>query len=359
MQKENLSRKLFIPILLPSLLTFGLSFDRYLFPKSIGVNTYLVIFIGALITIAGLLAIKSLADNYPGWSLNSLGNKFLGPVNKAGVLLWFAIIFAFTALLTDRVIDEAGTIILFRTPELVSRFAFLLIAGYMALLGEEALGRLSSVLMVMIPLFLALLFFSFRQVNPLNIHPVSIYRDLGYLRKWDLWLLTFSPVWILSVSTGSKSLRDGLKSIILTVIFGALILGAASLAAAGDFGAKGISRYEWPVMSLMNITGLAPTYFFQNFITTVYFLILLSFSLVTAAGFLIVAAKGLTEFLGFENSRSKLMLFFITIALFIFMAPVTHITYKQTANLVLKAGGFYTFGYILLVWLISLFHRKE
>ena len=48
MQRTHLTSKLFIPILLLSLLTFGFSFDRYVVNKSIGVNTYLIIFIGLL-----------------------------------------------------------------------------------------------------------------------------------------------------------------------------------------------------------------------------------------------------------------------------------------------------------------------
>ena len=227
----------------------------------------------------------------------------------------------------------------------------------MALLGEEALGRLSSVMMVMVPLFLILLAFSFRQVNFLNIHPVNIYRDLGYLQKWDLWLIVFAPVWIFCPFSGNESLRNGFKTVILTITGGALILGVTSLAIAGAFGAKGIGRFEWPVMSLMNITEFAPSYFFQNFTTTVYIFIFLAFSLVTVAGLLIVLSKGLTEFLGLKEQQSKLILFLITAALFVLLILLTLINFKETVNLILKVGSLYTLGYILLIWFSSLFRR--
>lgn len=359
MQRTHLTSKLFIPILLLSLLTFGFSFDRFVVDKSIGVNTYLIIFIGLLITIISLFLIKSLAVKYPDQSIIRLGDKLLGPFGKIGAPVWLIVIFLLAAVLTRRVTDEVSTIILFRTPGLVSTLAFLLLVGYMALLGEEALGRLSSVMMVMVPLFLVLLYFSFQQVTFLNVHPVNIYRDLGYLRKWDLWLIVFAPVWILCSFNGNESLRNGFKTVILTITGGALILGATSLAIAGAFGAKGIVRYEWPVMSLMNITELAPSYFFQNFTTGIYIAIFLAFSLVTVAGFLIILSKGLTEFLGLKDRQSKLILFLITAALFGLLIIATLINFKETVNLILKVGSLYTLGYIALIWFISLFRRKE
>ena len=267
--------------------------------------------------------------------------------------------FLLAVLLTRRVTDEVSTIILFRTPGLVSTLAFLLLVGYMALLGEEALGRLSSVMLVMVPVFLILLLFSFRQVNFLNIHPVNIYRDLGYLQKWDLWLIVFAPVWIFCPFSGNESLRNGFKTVILTITGAALILGVTSLAIAGAFGAKGTSRFEWPVMSLMNITEFAPSYFFQNFTTTVYIFIFLAFSLVTVAGFLIVLSKGLTEFLGLKEKQSKLILLVIIAALFGLLILLTLINFKETVNLILKVGSLYTFGYILLIWFSSLFRKVE
>jgi spore germination protein len=344
-----------------SLLTFGFSFDRYVVDKSIGVNTYLIIFIGLIITIISLFLIKSLAVKYPDQSIISLGNKLLGPFGKIGAPVWLMVIFLLTAVLARRVTDEVSTIILFRTPGLVSALAFLLLVGYMALLGEEALGRLSSVLMLMALLFLILLTFSFRQVTFLNIHPVNIFRNLGYLRKWDLWLIIFAPVWIFcsASASGHESLRNRFKTVLLTITGGALILGATSLAIAGAFGPKGTSRFEWPVMSLMNITEFAPSYFFQNFFTMIYFFIFLAFSLVTVAGFLIILAKGLTEFLGLQDKQSKLILFLITIALFVLLIIATQINFKETVNLILKAGSLYTLGYIWLIWFSSLFRKRE
>jgi spore germination protein len=356
---RTLTSKLFIPILLLSLLTFGFSFDRNVVTPSVGVNTYLVIFIGFLFTVAGLLMIKSLACKYPDQSIIRLGNKLLGAIGGIGTAVWLVVIFSLAALLARRVTDEVSAIILFRTPGYVSTLAFLLIAGYMALLGEEALGRLSSVMMFMLPLLLMMLVLSFRQVNPANIHPVNIYRDLGYLKQWDLWLLVFSPVWILGSFNGGESIRGHFKAVILTLACGTIILGAASLAVAGAFGAKGIARFQWPVMSLMNITEFAPSYFFQNFITTFYFIIFISFAAVTVAGFLIILSKGFTEFLGLKNSRSKLMLFIIIAALIVLSIVSTQIHYKETANFLLKTGSLYTFGYVVLLWVGSLFQRRE
>lgn len=359
MQKNHLTSKLFIPILLLSLLTFGFSFNRYVAPRGTGVNSYLVIFIGFLITIISLFIIKSLACKYPDQTIIHLGNKLLGTIGKIGTPVWLIVIFILTALLAGRVTDEVSAIILFRTPGYVSMLAFLLITGYMALLGEEALGRLSSIIMFMIPLLLIMLILSFRRVNLANIHPVNIYRDLGYLKQWDLWLLVFSPVWILSLFNGHESLRNCFRTVILSLTCGTIILGATSLAVAGSFGAKGMARYEWPVMSLMNITEFAPGYFFQNFITTFFFVIFISFAAVTVAGFLIVLSKGFTEFFGLKNTRSKLILVLIIAALIVLSVMSTPIHHKETASFLLKAGSFYTVGYIVLLWFGSLFQRRE
>lgn len=359
MQRTHLTSKLFIPSLLLSLLTFGFSFHRFVVNRSIGVNAYLIILLGFLITIAVLFMIKSLAVKYPDQSIIILGNKLLGPFGRIGTPVWLAAVFLLAALLARRVTDEVSTVILFRTPGLVSALAFLLIVGYMALLGEEALGRLASVLMAMVPVLLLLLMMSFRQVTFINIHPVSIYRNLGYLRRWELWLIVFTPVWILSSFNGNESLRNSFKTVVLTITGGALILGAASLAIAGAFGPRGMDRYEWPVMSLFNIIEFAPSYFFQNFATTAFFFILLAFSLVTVAAFLIVLAKGLNEFLGLTNRQAKFTLLLIMIGLAILLVTATQINFKQTANPILIAGSFYTFGYILLIWLSSYFQRSD
>lgn len=359
MPKTHVTSKLFIPMLLLSLLAFGFSFDRHLFAKSTGVNAYLVIISGLLITIISLLALKSLADQYPDQPIIRLANKLLGPIGKIGTLVWLVVIFLLTALLTRRVTDVVAAIILFRTPEVVSTLAFIFIAWYLALLGEEALGRVASIFMLMIPMFLFMLVLSFQEVNFLNIHPVNVCRDWGWLKKWDLWPLIFSPVWVLSAFNGNESLRNSFKSVILAITGGAFILAATSLAVAGAFGAGGTLRYEWPVMSLMNITELSSSYFLQNIVTLFYFLIFLPFSLVTVAGFLIVLSKGPAELLGLKNSQSKLVLTLITAALFISLLMTTEINYKETANLVLETGSLYTLGYILLIWLNSLFQRKE
>ncbi len=354
-----LSSKLFIPIVLLSLITFGYSFSRNMINQSAGANTYLVIFIGCLITIVSLWLIQSLADKYPDQSIIHWADNLLGPVGKIATPLWLMVILILVVLLTRRATDEVSTVILFRTPGFISTLAFIFIAGYIALLGEEALGRLSSVMLVLLPLLLVILILSFRQVNFLNIHPVNIYRDLGYLKKWDLWLLIFSPVWILASFNGHESLRNNFKSVILTLVSGTFILGATSLAIVGAFGVKGIERYQWPVMSLLNITEFAPSYFFQNFITTIYFMIFIPFALVTVGSLLIVISKGLCEFLGLKNSQSKWLLFLIIGILLILSSLLTQSYYKEIVDLGLRIGCFYTLGYVLLIWLISLFQRKE
>lgn len=359
MQRTHLNGTLFIPILLLSLLTFGFSFDRYVVNRSIGVNTYLIILIGLGVTLLSLIIIKSLAVKYPDQSIIQLGAKLLGPLSKIATPVWLIVIFLLAALLTRRITDEVSTIILFRTPGVVSTLAFLLLAGYMASLGEAALGRSASVMLVLVPVFLILLTLSFRQVTFLNIHPVSIYRDLGYLQKWDLWLIVYTPVWILGLFYGNASLRNSFKAVILTIVGGAFILGATSLAIAGAFGSKGIDRFEWPVMSLMNITEFAPSYFFQNVITAVYISIFLAFSLVTIAGFLMVLSKGVLDFLGLKESQLKLTLSGSMAALFGLLILFTQINYKETVGIILKAGSLYTLGYILLLWLVSLFRKKE
>ena len=103
MQRTHLTSKLFIPILLLSVLTFGFSFDRYVVNKSTGVNTYLIIFIGLCITIISLILIKSLAVKYPDQTIIQLGNKLLGPVGKIGTPVWLIVV-----LFTCRSTNQKG-----------------------------------------------------------------------------------------------------------------------------------------------------------------------------------------------------------------------------------------------------------
>jgi hypothetical protein len=356
---KQLTSKLFIPILILSLLTFGFSFIRFVFEKNNGVNCYLILFIGFLITIFGVFIMKSLIVQYPDQSLIRLGNKLLGPFGKIGGLLWLLLIFLLVAVLIRRVTDEVATIILFRTPGLVSILAYYLIALYMASLGEEALGRLASVLLIASPVFLVLLFLSFREVSFLNIHPVNIYRDWEYLQKWDRWLIVFTPVWIVSVCWGHESIRNRFRTVILAITGGTLVLIATALAIAGAFGPRGMERYEWPVMSLINISEFASSYFFQNFLTTGYFLIFLMLSFVTAAGLLMVVTKGLSELLGVKNNQSKPLLWVITAGLFGVTTLPSLIHFKETTGILLKAASLYIPIYVCLIWVGSRWLRKD
>ena len=359
MPGTRLTSKLFIPILLLSFLAFGFSFDRSVAAKSAGANAYLIVVIGFIIAIAALRAVGSLAVRYPDRSIIALGDLLLGPAGRIGASIWLLAVFLLAALLAQRVTSEVAAIILFRTPGSVSALVFLLLAGYMALLGEEALGRLSSAMMTMLPVLLFLLFMSFRQVTFLNIHPVNIYRDPGYLRQWGLWLIVYAPIWVLSFSSGGESLRNNFKAVILTIASGAIVLAATFLSIAGSFGPRGMGRYEWPVISLFSIIEFAPRYFFQNFAVTIYLFIFLSFSLVTVAAFLRVIAKGLNELLGSKKDRSKLFLLFIDLCLFIMLISVTQICFEQVANILLAFCSLYVFGYSLLIWFSSHLRRRS
>ncbi|MGE5557426.1 MAG: GerAB/ArcD/ProY family transporter [Bacillota bacterium] len=357
--EKQLTAKLFIPILTLSLITFGFSFMRQIFAKNAGANAYLTILMGFLIAAAGLFLMKSLAFKYPDQSVIYLGDKLLGPLGKIGnAALWIAV-FLFAAILIRRITDEVSAIILFRTPGLVSILAYFLVIGYMAFLGEEALGRLASVFLLGIPVFSFILFLSFLQVKLLNIHPVNIIRDPDYLWKWDLWSIVFAPVWILCAFYGNDSLRKSFRTVILFVAGGTLILAAACLAAAGSFGPRGLSRYEWPVMSLVNITEFAASYLFQNFMTAGYFFIFLFFSLITAAAFLIILSKGAAELSGLKSRQWKTALPIVAAGLFALTMLPTLINYKEITPIILKAGSLYIPAYILLIWLSSLFRRKD
>ena len=127
--------------------------------------------------------IRSLAVKYPDQSIIALGHKLLGPFGKIGTPVWLMLVFLLTALLAKRVTDEVSTIILFRTPGLVSTLAFLLLVCYMALLGEEALGRLSSVMVVMLPVFLLLLMYEFPSGNLFKHSSCQYLSRFGVLAK--------------------------------------------------------------------------------------------------------------------------------------------------------------------------------
>ena len=356
--ENHLTNKLFIPVLLISFLGFGIPFNPHALEGGIGPNAYLTLIIGLLITIIGLVSLQRLAFKYPNQSLVHGADHLLGPIGKIGNIIFLGIVFLFIAILTRRITDIVSAMILFRTPEWIIHAAYLLLIMYISVKGAETVGRLSSLFILIVPIFVALLCMGLKNVNYLNIHPVYIIRDLDALGKWWVWLVAFAPVWIVAFLKGNNNLRSGLKPILWTVAIGTFILCAITLEVSGVFGPNGVNRYEWPLLELMGTTGFASIYFFQSIATSTYIVIDLLFTVITTAAFLTFLSNNLMDLLSLKQKRSKLVLLIIIAGIFAVITIPSVITVKRFGNLLLEAGSIYIPLYIMLIWFVSLFRKQ-
>jgi spore germination protein (amino acid permease) len=357
--ENHLTNKLFIPLLLISFLGLGIPFNPHALEGGIGPNAYLVILIGCIITIIGLVGMQRIALKYPNQSLVRGADHLLGPIGKIGNFIFLSIVFLFIVIVTRRILDIMSAMVLFRTPYWVIHVAYLLLIMYIAVKGAETVGRLSSLCLLLVPIFIGLLCMGLKNVNYLNIHPVHIIRDLDALGKWWVWLVAFAPVWIVTFLKGNPNLRSGLKPMVWTVVIGTFILCATALVVSGVFGPNGVKRYEWPLLELMGTTGFASSYFFQSIATSTYIVIDLLFTVVTTAVFLTFLSTNLMDLLSLKEKRLKLVLLIITSGIFGVVFTPSVITVKRFENLLLEVGSIYIPLYIMLIWLVSQFRRKS
>jgi spore germination protein KB len=356
--KNHLTNKLFIPVLLISFLGFGIPFNPLALEGGIGPNAYLILIIGLLITLIGLVGLQRLALKYPNQSLVHWADHLLGPIGKIGTTIFLGIVFLFIVILTRRITDIVSAMILFRTPVWVIHAAYLLLIMYIAVKGVEAVGRLSSLFILLVPLLVGLLCMGLKNVNLLNIHPVYIIRDVASLGRWWVWLVAFAPVWIVAFLNGKNNLRSGLKPMVWTVAIGTFILCAIALVVSGVFGPLGVKRYEWPLLEVMGTTGFASSYFFQSVATSTYIVIDIFFTLITTAVFLTLLSNNLLELLSLKEKRLKLVALILTAGIFGLVTLPSLITVKRFENLLLEAGSIYIPLYIMFIWLVSLFRKQ-
>ncbi|TCL57874.1 spore germination protein [Hydrogenispora ethanolica] len=352
-----LTSKLYLPLILMSILGFGIMFHPFTLNKNIGVNAYLTIVFGFLLAVLGLLAIRALLGKYPGESLIDWGNRLLGRAGWLGSGLVLAIVLVFTVLAVRRLTEPIGTSILFLTPEWANILSCVLVITYIAQLGEEALGRLCSICCGLIPVFGLNLLLGFGSVTLAQVHPAYIIRDLRYLNYWWAGLPGFVPVLLIASLIRTRDFRDRFRYVLPTVGLGALILGITAFEIVGVFGAGGIQRYPRPVMAFMGTIRLAQEYFFQNFVLTTHLFVFTAQSLVIATVLLRVLANGIIALCRIPRKRSRWVIPALAAVVYLLTLFSDLIVYARYNNPLIISGSFFILAYLGILWLLSRLRR--
>ena len=108
-----LTTKLYLPLILMSLIGFGVMFHPYTLNQNVGANAYLTIVWALIITGLMLAAIHSLRAQYPGESGIDWGYRFLGKAGWLGSALLLITILFFIVMAIRRATEPVGTLILF------------------------------------------------------------------------------------------------------------------------------------------------------------------------------------------------------------------------------------------------------
>ena len=353
-----LTTKLYLPLILMSLIGFGVMFHPYTLNQNVGANAYLTIVWALIITGLMLAAIHSLRAQYPGESGIDWGYRFLGKAGWLGSALLLITILLFIVMAIRRATEPVGTLILFLTPEWANNLSFILVISYMAALGEEALGRLASVFCGLLLIMGFNLILGLGSVNRDYIHPAFIFQDFRYLKYWWSGLPSFAPLLLIGSLIPLRRPQPGLRPLLATVFIGAAILGIIALEIAGVFGAAGVQRYPRPIMAYMGTIRLAQEFFFQNLVITTHLFIFVTLTSLITAILLRMLANGLIQLFKIEGRFQKLVIPLIAAVVYLISLASDLMLFSRFNNLFLMLGTMFIVIYLLILWICSRFRRE-
>ncbi len=353
----QLTSKLYLPLIFIAVFGFGLLFHPFTIEKDIGANAYLTLGAGFTVAVIGIWFVKELIARYPGQTVLDWGRNLLGTGGWIGSVLLLLTLLIFSVLAVRRVTELIGTSILFLTPEWANILAYTITIAYMALLGEEAIGRLCSIFIGLAVLFSLNLILGVNRIYFDHVHPAAILCDLGYLKYWWVGIPGFIPALLILSFMRNKDVAKTVPGILLSTLLGALILGFISYEIVGIFGPDGVKRYPRAVVAFMGTVHLASEYFFQSIVVTIYLFIFTALSLTVSTIILRIFASGVIDFFTIRNSRWVIP----GLALLIYFGSLLPnlLFFNQYNNPLLIGCSLFIIAYLCLLWVVSRFQGQR
>lgn len=225
-----------------------------------GQNGWLYILSGLILSIFFLIIINNVAkiypnDNFVDYTCKILG-KPLGIIISFGFIIKIMIGLAMEIRIFSEILKE---IMLFNTPFWVISLSMLILCGFMASKGYEARGRIAEILIFIVFIPLAFVFFisifdiDFSNLKPFfkEIEPINALKGSGYM------LFYFTGIeFIFLVYPYVKEKEKIQKATINAIIIVGLIMTAITIITIARFGKYDIAHQMWPVLEIMDTIDL-------------------------------------------------------------------------------------------------------
>lgn len=254
-----------------------------------GQNAWLIMLISLILASICLFIINSLASLFPNESFVEYTSKIIGKplgiIISLGFIFKILILVAFEIRIFSEILKE---IMLFNTPFWVIALSMLGIGGYMASKGYEARGRIAEILIFVVFIPLAFVFFitlfdvDFSNLKPFlkEIQPNKIISGSMYT------LFYFSGLeFILLIYPYIKEKKEIKKTTFKSLIFVGAVMLFTSIITVAKFGKYNLIHQMWPVLEMMDTIDLPGSFIERQEAFTMTFWIISIFMIVNAGVF--------------------------------------------------------------------------
>lgn len=254
-----------------------------------GQNGWLIILIGLVLSLLLLILINQVAKIYPNDSFVDYTCKILG--RPLGILISFGFIIKIMigVAMEIRIFSEIlKEIMLFNTPFWIISFSMLLLGSYMASKGYEARGRIAEILIFIVFIPLAFVFFisvfdiDFSNLKPFfkEISTIDALKGGGYM------IFYFTGIeFIFLVYPYIKEKEKIQKTTISAIVIVGLIMTVITTITIARFGKYDIMHQMWPVLEIMDTIDLPGSFIERQDALIMTFWIISIFMMVNAGMF--------------------------------------------------------------------------
>ena len=254
-----------------------------------GQNGWIIILMGLIISLFFLTLINKVSKAYPNDNFVDYVCKILGKPLGIIISVGFIIKIIITISMELRVFSEIlKEIMLFNTPFWVISLSMLVLSSYMASKGYEARGRISEILIfiVFIPLafvfFIALFDIDFSNLKPFlkEMNLVESLKGSGYM------LFYFTGIeYIFLVYPYIKEKDMIQKATIKATFIAGIIMTLITFITIARFGKYDIIHQMWPVLEIMDTVDLPGSFIERQDALIMTFWIISIFMIVNAGIF--------------------------------------------------------------------------
>lgn len=350
-EKTGIGPGLMFIFLFSSLFGYGLMTSPYLAARYIGTNGYWGLVVALLLAVVVIAVVVSLGNRFPDKSLIQYMPLVLGkPAGKIMGFLYLFFLLSATVLAVRSTAEEFNVYFLMNTPVWAITAVILLSVAYLAYQGIETITKLAAFIFPLAFIFIILsVALSFQNFDADHVRPV-FYVKLPKLSTGSLQLFyVFFPLSTVSIIYQYLTKKQKGQNVLMgATLLAFLPISLMILSAIGMYGAKGVLRYQWPVLEMIR-TSLMP--FLLETFDMFFAITWLSQLYIAIGGYYFALSQGCSEL--FQSYNYK---WFVTvllpIILLLALLPPSMIDINIITGYLRIAGFFMVFILPLAVWLV-------